>query len=158
MPRLSHREYFLQMLEAVSARSTCRRRKVGAILVDRDNKILATGYNGVPRNMAHCIDHPCEGANMPPGARCMAIHAEQNALLQCSDMRAIHTLYVSTTPCFECARLLANTPLQRVIALTKYVEIPSYTKVENPRPMYVQDYQWSGIDVLGDAGITIEIG
>jgi dCMP deaminase len=122
MSRLSHDEYFLKMLALVAARSTCARRAVGAIIVDANNRILSTGYNGVPKGFVHCIDQPCAGATDAQGdtRRCLAIHAEDNALLQCSRLDLAKTLYVSCTPCFQCAKKIANTHISRIVALTHY--------------------------------------
>jgi dCMP deaminase len=122
MGRLTRAEYFLEMLDLVAARSTCARRSVGAIITDGDGHILSTGYNGVPRHMDHCTDHPCPGTNDPKGdtSNCYAVHAEQNALLQCSNMSAAHTMYVSCAPCFVCAKMIANTNIRRVVFSTEY--------------------------------------
>src|SRR5258708_3001642 len=104
--RLSRDDYFLEMLHLVANRSTCARRAVGTIITDDRGHILATGYNGVPRGFTHCTDSPCLGVNDPKGdtGRCMAIHAEINALLQCSRLDLAHALYVSASPCFACAK------------------------------------------------------
>ena len=58
MSRPSWDEYFLQIATLVSSRSTCLRRKVGAVIV-KDKRILTTGYNGVPRGLAHCVEVGC---------------------------------------------------------------------------------------------------
>jgi len=87
--RPNHDQYFLEMLELVAARSTCCRRSVGAILVDERNRILATGYNGTPQNFGHCTkESPCPGGSDSAGdtSRCLAVHAEVNAILQCHRM------------------------------------------------------------------------
>jgi deoxycytidylate deaminase len=78
--------YFLKMANLASERATCKRRKVGCILVNSKKHVIATGYNGVAAGQEHCIDNPCEGAQLKSGEgldKCEAIHAEQNALLQC---------------------------------------------------------------------------
>jgi dCMP deaminase len=111
-------EYFGVMAEVVSSRGTCPRRRVGCVLVSDDNKVLATGYNGVPSGFAHCIDEPCEGAKYRSGLgldKCEAIHAEQNALLQTSDVKIIATAYCTTAPCIHCLKLLLNTGCQRIV-------------------------------------------
>lgn len=138
--RLGHDEYFLAILKLLSARSTCRRRAVGAIIVDGDHKILSTGYNGVPVGFSHCIDRPCPGANDSAGdtSRCMAVHAEQNALLQCSRLDRAATLYVTCTPCFVCAKMIANTPIKRIVCSEEYADS-------------------RGVFVFSSAGIKIEI-
>jgi dCMP deaminase len=111
-------EYFGVMAEVVSSRGTCPRRKVGCVLVSEDNKVLATGYNGVPSGFAHCIDEPCEGAKYRSGLgldKCEAIHAEQNALLQVADVNLIETAYCTTAPCIHCLKLLLNTSCYKIV-------------------------------------------
>ena len=87
--RLSKDEYFMKIAKEVSGRSTCLRKKVGAVLVDKDKKyIISTGYNGAPSGVRNCIDaKECyrNTHNIKSGTevdRCYAIHAEQNALYQ----------------------------------------------------------------------------
>lgn len=121
--RKSRHHYFVEMLLSVRSRSTCLRRAVGAILVDSDGRILSTGYNGTPRGFAHCTsERPCAGAYDQKGdsSRCFAVHAEQNALLFCHRLDLAHTLYVTDTPCFTCAKLIAQTPIQRVVTIGIY--------------------------------------
>ena len=122
--RLSHDQYFIGLLALLAARSTCVRRRVGAIIVDVDHHILGTGYNGVPRHFPHCIDEPCAGVNDPPGntSRCMAVHAEVNAVLQCFRLDLAHTLYVTCSPCFSCTKMLCNTKIQRIVCQERYSE------------------------------------
>lgn len=123
-PRAERDAYFLRMLELVASRGTCARRKVAAIIVDARDHILATGYNGVPRGFPHCIESPCPGRDDPPGdsRRCEAVHAEQNALLQCRDLERAATIYASCSPCFTCAKLIANTNITRVVCLEPYTD------------------------------------
>ncbi len=122
--RPSKSEYFIQMLHLVASRSTCIRRAVGAIITDKDGHVLSTGYNGVPKSFNHCIDHPCAGAADTPGntANCMAVHAEANAILQCSDLTRAHTIYCSCAPCFACAKLISNTSIEKVVCETDYAD------------------------------------
>lgn len=115
--------YYLRMLPLVAARATCPRRAVGAVLVDQHGRLISIGYNGVPSGMPHCTDTPCPGANDSTGntSRCLAIHAEANALSQAKASRRLpHTLYCSTTPCFECAKLLITERIQRIVAASQY--------------------------------------
>jgi dCMP deaminase len=93
------------------------------MLVNKQNHILATGYNGVPAGMPHCIDEPCAGANYPSGTGlnlCQAIHAEQNALLQCRNINEVYTAYVTASPCVNCLRLLLNTSCERIVFAEEY--------------------------------------
>jgi dCMP deaminase len=119
--RPSWDEYFLQLATQAASRSTCLRRQVGAVLV-RDKRILATGYNGAPRGVSHCLDIGClrEQMGIPSGERqelCRAIHAEQNAVIQA----AIHgvaiedaTLYTTLHPCVLCAKILINCGVREI--------------------------------------------
>jgi dCMP deaminase len=125
--RLSWDEYFLQLARQAATRSTCLRRQVGALLV-RDKRILATGYNGAPRGVAHCLDVGClrEELGIPSGERqelCRAIHAEQNAIIQA----ALHgvaiegaTLYTTLHPCVLCAKMLINCGVREIHYLEGY--------------------------------------
>ncbi len=125
MRRPSIDEYYLAMLPLVASRATCPRRSVAAILVDATGRLVAIGYNGVPSGMPHCIDVACPGAGDQSGdsSRCLAIHAEVSALSQArASRRQPHTLYCSTTPCFECAKLLITEGVRRVVAASAYAD------------------------------------
>jgi dCMP deaminase len=118
MQRPSHDEYFLRMAILCSTRSTCIRNNVGCILVDKRKYVLATGYNGVAVGQPHCIDYPCNGAKLKSGEgldKCLAIHAEQNALLQCRYTDHITAAYITHSPCIHCAKLFSNTKIQKII-------------------------------------------
>ncbi|MDP3791220.1 MAG: cytidine/deoxycytidylate deaminase family protein [Candidatus Omnitrophota bacterium] len=120
-------EYFLGIADLVSKRSTCLRRKVGAVLV-KDKRILATGYNGAPREIAHCSETGCirEKLKIPSGERhelCRGLHGEQNSFLQA----ALHgtslkgaTLYCTTQPCIICAKMIINAGIREVIIKGDY--------------------------------------
>jgi len=119
--RPSWDEYFLQVARLVSKRTTCLRRSVGAVLV-KDKKILATGYNGAPSGLKHCIDIGClrEKLKIPSGERhelCRGLHAEQNVLLQAAlygvSTRG-STIYITNQPCIICAKMLINAGIKEV--------------------------------------------
>ena len=133
MSRPSIDEYFMQMALLVASRSTCLRRAVGCVLVNDRKHVIATGYNGVAAGMPHCNEfdnqasdgYPwaCEGAELPSGQgldSCQAIHAEQNALLQCRNVFEIHTCYTTTLPCLTCVKLLMNTSCERIVYTKTY--------------------------------------
>jgi len=113
--RLSWTEYFMEITELVAQRSTCTRRKVGAVLV-KDKRILATGYNGAPSDISHCLDVGClrERRGIPSGERhelCRGLHAEQNAIIQAALLGFSvkgATLYCTTLPCAICTKMLIN--------------------------------------------------
>ncbi|MFY9402363.1 MAG: cytidine/deoxycytidylate deaminase family protein [Candidatus Omnitrophota bacterium] len=127
LTRPSWDEYFIEMARLVAKRSTCLRRKVGAVLV-KDKRILATGYNGAPRGLKHCIDIGCmrQKLKVPSGERhelCRALHAEQNALIQAS-LHGISlkgsSLYATNQPCVICAKMLINAGIEEVIIAEGY--------------------------------------
>ena len=120
--RLEIDEYFLNMAKLAALRSTCKRRQVGCILVDSNNHVAATGYNGVPKGFKHCLDYPCTGADAASGTRlneCKAVHAEMNALLQLTSNDVL-TAYLTVTPCFDCSKVLANSTVRRIVAPVWY--------------------------------------
>ena len=135
--RPSWHEYFLQLARQAATRSTCLRRQVGAVLV-RDKRLLATGYNGAPRNTAHCLDVGClrEQMGIPSGERqelCRAIHAEQNAIIQAAvNGVAIEgaTLYTTLQPCVLCAKMLINCGVTEIHYLEGYPDELSAAMLE----------------------------
>ncbi|MGB9887315.1 MAG: deoxycytidylate deaminase [Moorellales bacterium] len=138
-------EYFLRICRVVAERSTCLRRRVGAILV-RDGRILATGYNGAPTGLPHCDQTGClrEQLGVPPGERhelCRGLHAEQNAIIQAA-LHGVSTqgavLYVSCHPCTVCAKMLVNAGIAKVVVEEGYpdplaAEILREAKIEVTR-------------------------
>lgn len=115
-------EYFMNIVDLVKERSTCLRRKVGALIV-KDKRILTTGYNGAPAGCAHCLDIGClrQELNIPSGERhelCRASHAEQNAIVQAANYGVSikgGTIYVTTQPCVICSKLIINAGISRVV-------------------------------------------
>ena len=104
--RVSWPQYFMRIAHLVAERSTCLRRRVGAVAV-KDKRILATGYNGAPAGIPHCLEIGClrQQLGIPSGQRheiCRGLHAEQNVIIQA----AVHgislagsELYCTTRPC-----------------------------------------------------------
>lgn len=116
--RPSFDEMWLEVAQVISKRGTCDRRRVGAVLTDINGVCLSTGYNGTARQADHCIVSPCGGARLPSGTgldKCEAIHAEQNALIQCKEPQNIHTCYTTVSPCIHCVKMLLNTSCQRIV-------------------------------------------
>jgi dCMP deaminase len=114
---------WLRVATAIAELGTCARRKVGCVLVDARGHVLSTGYNGPAAGEPHCIDQACPGAGLASGTgleACEALHAEQNALLQCSDVWRIHTVYCTDSPCITCVKLLLNTSAQRICFVRAY--------------------------------------
>lgn len=127
--RISKDEYYLEIAKAVALRSTCLRRKYGAVIV-KDDRIISTGYNGSARGEKNCCDVGyCwrEANNIPHGERyemCVAVHAEDNAISQAGREASGATLYlagfengnvISASPCMMCARKIMNAGILRVV-------------------------------------------
>lgn len=100
----------LTVARILSWRSTCRRRTTGCVLTDSSNRILATGYNGGVAGEIHCLDVACPHASAPVGTPCEALHAEVNAVLQCSKREFVTRAYCTDAPCANCARVLLQLP------------------------------------------------
>ena len=129
--RPAWREYFLSIAQAVGKRATCLRRRYGAVIV-KDNIIIGTGYNGAPRGEANCIDTGLcerERLHVPKGQNyelCVAVHAEQNALINSDPQRMEGAdIYIvgfnadgtlaSGKPCLLCRRMLVNARIAKAI-------------------------------------------
>lgn len=119
MDRPTWEEYFMEIALVVATRSTCLRRHVGAVLV-KNRQILATGYNGAPRGLPHCVEVGClrEQLGVPSGERhelCRGLHAEQNAIIQAAyhGVRiAGAEMYCTNQPCVLCAKMLVNAGIE----------------------------------------------
>lgn len=143
MSRKPWPQYFMDITRLVAERATCSRRKVGAIAV-KQKRILATGYNGAPRNMRDCLEIGClrEKLGIPSGERhelCRGLHAEQNVIIQA----AVHgislegsTIYCTHQPCLICTKMLINCGVAAVFYSDPY-----------PDPM--------AEDMFAEAGISL---
>lgn len=101
----------------VASRSTCPRSQVGAVVVS-DKRIKGTGYNGSPAGLPHCSDAGCL---MMDGHCIRTIHAEINALMECSPgERKGATIYVTHRPCPECSKAIINSGIVRVVYAHEY--------------------------------------
>ena len=120
--RPSWDEYFSQLARMVASRSTCVRRKVGALLV-KGERIIATGYNGAPQGIPHCLDVGClrQEKEIPSGHRyelCRGVHAEQNAIINAARYGVStldSVLYCTHQPCMLCSRMIVNAGVTRVV-------------------------------------------
>ena len=145
MGRRDKINYYLDIAEVVSERGTCLRRNYGAIIVKND-EIISTGYVGAPRGRKNCTDiGKCIRIEkqIPSGERyeiCRSVHAEANAIskvAQSGNSSKDATLYVTASPCLECAKLIIQAGIKRVV--------------------YRDAYRLTdGIDLLRRAGIEVE--
>ena len=121
-------EYFMEIADVVAKRSNCVSRKVGAVITV-DNQIVATGYNGAPKGLHHCVD---QGGclrklnKIESGTRqevCRAAHAEQNAIISAA-VKGVSikngTLYTNTYPCSICTRMIINAEIKKIVYDSDY--------------------------------------
>lgn len=126
-PRPTWDEYYSEIAYAVSLRADCTRRKVGAIVVLGD-RIVSTGYNGAPTGEPGCLTAGAcprgrmSKADVAPGSSydtgtgaCIALHAEQNAILRAGRDTRGATLYLTDEPCDGCTRLIKGAGFARVV-------------------------------------------
>ncbi|HLJ59566.1 MAG TPA: cytidine/deoxycytidylate deaminase family protein [bacterium] len=125
--RPSWDEYFMSLARLAATRSTCVRRRVGAVIV-KDRMVLSTGYNDTPRGMKNCGDGGCERCRSGAAAgtaldSCLCLHAEQNAIIQA----AYHgvgiaggTIYSTHQPCLTCAKMIVNSGILRIVYQEPY--------------------------------------
>jgi dCMP deaminase len=127
--RVSWDEYFMGIAEMVARRSTCPRKRVGAVIV-KEHLILSTGYNGSIRGMPHCDEVGCDLEN----DHCVAtIHAEANALIQAARHGIAvdgAQVYVTASPCWNCFKLLANAGIKKIVYREFYRDDRIFTVAE----------------------------
>lgn len=157
--RTSKQNYYLDIADSVLERSTCLRRKYGAIIV-RNDEIISTGYNGAPRGRRNCNDlGSCarEALNIPSGQRyelCRSVHAEANAIISASRRDMIGaTLYlvgrdaktnelIPAASCTMCKRQIINAGIEYVVSRineTEYETIPVNDWIKNDDSIFIID-------------------
>jgi len=147
MERPSNDEYFMEMAQLVSTRSTCMRRKVGAVIV-KEKRVLSTGYNGSPKGTKHCEELGCIRVklNVPSGTRhelCRGVHAEQNAVTQAAYFGISvdgATIYTTTYPCSMCAKILINAGIKEIVYSEGYADDLSKDLLEEVG-MIIREYK-----------------
>lgn len=140
--RDSLNDYFMRICEVVATRSTCVRRKVGAVIV-LDKRIVATGYNGAPIGVQNCDDAgQCLRTNDASGenlSQCWAVHAEINAIISAARHGTSvkdGTIYCTTHPCSWCAKAIVNAGIKMV-----------YFKEEYNDPFAKEIFKRAGVNV-----------
>ena len=151
MIRPSWDQYFIKIAHLASTRSTCKRRKVGAVIV-KDRMVLSTGYNDTPRGVRNCGEGGCArcASDVPPGTShdtCLCLHSEQNAIIQA----AYHgvaiaggTIYVTYQPCLICAKMILNVGITRIVFEGHY---PDPLALEMLRNASVELVRYAGEEV-----------
>lgn len=131
-PRPTWDEYYLHIAKAVASRADCTRRQVGALIVQGD-RIVSTGYNGAPAGKPGCLTagacprgqqsnseiQPGSSYDTGPGA-CIALHAEQNAIIRAGLDARGSTIYITDQPCDGCSRLIEGAGITRIVFPSKW--------------------------------------
>jgi dCMP deaminase len=127
--------YFMLQAEVAKLRSNCITRHVGAVIV-KDNRQIATGYNGTPSGIKNCFEGGCDRCvarirgDIKSGEsldRCLCMHAEANAIMQCAlfgnaGTTKDATLYSTFSPCIECSKMSLSVGIRRIVVLGDYAE------------------------------------
>jgi len=128
-------EYFMLQAELAKLRSNCLTRHVGAVIV-RNNRQIATGYNGTPPGVKNCFEGGCKRCQLrmqgkiESGAaldRCLCNHAEANAIMHCAILGIVAgtgdaILYTTFVPCLECTKMAITIGIKKVVCLDSYPE------------------------------------
>lgn len=115
-------QYMKMCLSVSDIFSTCAKKQYAAVLIDENNYIVSVGYNGGPSGFDHCKDGGCPRLheNSQAGSNydnCIAIHAEQNALLHCDYSSNPKKMFINGPPCFTCAKMIANSTIKEIYYL-----------------------------------------
>lgn len=144
---------WLDVARALAARSLCARAQVCAVVTDPHNRLVSSGYNGPPAEFQHFgrpCSHWCNRGSMidlrdPPSSICLSVHAEANALLTGDrSRREGGTMYVTKHPCWECAKLIANSGVVRLV-------------VAPVDPTPVDHHSHDTYDFMERCGVTVEV-
>lgn len=117
---------YMKMCQSIAGIfSTCAKKQYAAVLIDANNHVVGVGYNGGPSGFTHCKDGGCPRLkeNSEAGSNydnCIAIHAEQNALLHCDYSSSPRKMFVNGPPCFTCAKMIANSTVKDVYYLSNF--------------------------------------
>lgn len=143
--------YYIRIAHLAATRSTCLRRRVGAVIV-KDRMLLSTGYNDTPRGVPNCGEGGCArcAGNVPSGTShdtCLCLHAEQNSIIQA----AYHgvaipgsTIYCTYSPCLICAKMILNVGIKRIVFEGTY-----------PDPLALEMLTSAGVELVRYAGEEI---
>lgn len=144
MMRKSWNDYFMEITQMVASRSTCDRAFVGCVLVNKDNRIVSTGYNGSVSGQPHCID---VGHHMRDGHCIATLHAEMNALLYCAkegiSVKGCKA-YVTHFPCLNCTKSLVQAGITAVYYQNNY-------RVDEYALQLLDDHQIPYIQLTNDS-------
>ncbi|WPK27282.1 hypothetical protein PUMCH_004663 [Australozyma saopauloensis] len=139
--------YFMRLADLAALRSNCMKRRVGCVIV-RDNRVVATGYNGTPRHLTNCNEGGCTRCNQGQGSgaslsTCLCLHAEENALLEAGRDRIdgdSSILYCNTCPCLTCSIKIVQSGIKQVVYAQSYSMDEHAHRVMNEARIVLRQY------------------
>lgn len=139
--------YFMRLADLAALRSNCMKRRVGCVIV-KDNRVVATGYNGTPRHLTNCNEGGCPRCNKGQGSgaalsTCLCLHAEENALLEAGRDRIAgenSILYCNTCPCLTCSIKIVQSGIKQVVYAQSYSMDEHSHKVFNEARVVLRQY------------------
>lgn len=120
-------DWALGIAEAVSTRTDCTRDRVGAVILDDNHRVIATGYPGVASAARGCLEGACPRGRLTPEelphgspydsgpGMCISTHAEVNAMLQAGSKLGGKTIYVTRQPCTSCMKMINNSGIRSIV-------------------------------------------
>lgn len=139
--------YFMRLADLAALRSNCMKRRVGCVIV-RDNRVVATGYNGTPRHLTNCNQGGCLRCNKGHGSgaslsTCLCLHAEENALLEAGRdrIRDDSVLYCNTCPCLTCSIKIVQSGIREVVYAQSYSMDQDSHRVMSEANITLRQYQ-----------------
>lgn len=144
--------YFMKLADLAALRSNCMKRRVGCVIV-KDNRVVATGYNGTPRHLTNCNEGGCTRCNQALNmgsslSTCLCLHAEENALLEAGRDRINGSiLYCNTCPCLTCSVKIIQTGVKEVVYDQSYSMDEQTHKLMEQANIILRQYEHSIFEV-----------
>lgn len=151
--RLSWDELFMNLAYLMTKRASCKFHEAGAVLVDKNHRVISVGYNGATEGDEHCIEVGCAKVDGDPKTgklkRCRGAHAEVNAIINCQDTTRLRgaTMYTALFPCYDCMKSLNNAGIKEIVFLVEYKRIK-----EGGNKTVAEDEAW---ELAQKSGIAI---
>ena len=141
MPRKSLKNrIYMDIAKSIATLGTCKRLKVGVVLLREDGSFAGAGYNGAPAGMEHCTDETCNENN-----RCLhTAHAEENALFNSEGK--VYKAYVTHEPCLVCTRMMAKRGVRQVFYGKPYNSIAERERLERDKIIAHYGIEWTELN------------
>ncbi|XP_031472917.1 deoxycytidylate deaminase-like [Nymphaea colorata] len=117
-------QYFMKIADIARRRSNCMKTSVGAVIVNDENRVVSTGYNGTPKEIPSCYKMGCERCNNNEGKQldqCLCLHAEESAIIEVGIGKTEGCrLYTTYYPCFSCAKIIKQAGIKKIYYMDEY--------------------------------------